>query len=470
MIYSARICGILSCLLCNCLWAAANPSDKTADLLGIYQQAVINDATLSASRHAVAAQREAVPQARAGLLPTLSAGGNIESVRLERDAPTLTRTRSQSVFQANLNQPIFRLDRWFALEAAQASTNQAELEHSAKEQELILKAAQAYFDVLRTRDLLAASKAEESALKRQQKQAQSRLENGAASITDVLDAQAAFDNAQANRKLAERKVDDAFEALSRLTRQDYSTIEGIEHQLPIETPQPNDANAWVTNAVRQNLSLQASSFAVAAAEHVQRQRKAGFAPTLDAVVSYRRGDNDSFGYSNPTDFNRSDYQGNVAQRSVGIELNIPMYSGGSTRSQVRETTERLSQSEDEREDLRREVVQNVRNLHRAVNSDVEQVIARRQTILSTQASVKASQVGRELGTRNTADVLNAQRQLYNAVREYNNARYDYIIDTLKLKQTAGTLSPADLSSLAMYMTKSYNADRDFLPPDARKPF
>jgi outer membrane protein len=135
---------------------------------------------------------------------------------------------------------------------------------------------------------------------------------------------------------------------------------------------------------------------------------------------------------------------------------------------VREATERLAQSEDEREDRRREVVQNTRNFYRAVNSDIEQVTARRQTIRSSLASVKANQAGRNLGSRNTADVLNAERQLYGAVREYNNARYDYIIDTLKLKQAAGTLSPADLNDLAMYLNKDYDADRDFLPPEERK--
>jgi outer membrane protein len=446
----------------------AAASAERADLLGVYRQAVEHDSQLSAARHDYLARRESVPQARAGLLPTLSAGSTVESVRLQRDEPGLTRTRSTSVFQANLNQPLFRVDRWFQLEAAQASSSQAELELGAKEQGLVLTAAQAYFETLRALDLLAASKAEEAALKRQQQQAQARLENGASSITDVLDAQAAYDNANANRKLAERKVDDAYEGLSRLTSQDYSSIDGIEHQLPVELPAPNDANAWVSRAVQQNLALQASNYAVIAAEQTNRQRKAGYAPTIDAVASWRKGDNDSFGYSNPTDFGRDGYRDNVAQGSIGVELNIPLYSGGMTRSQVREATERLAQSEDEREDRRREVVQNTRNFYRAVNSDIEQVTARRQTIRSSLASVNANQAGRNLGSRNTADVLNAERQLYGAVREYNNARYDYIIDTLKLKQAAGTLSPADLNDLAMYLNKDYDADRDFLPPEERK--
>lgn len=444
--------------------AMADVRSDRADLLGVYRQAVKHDAQLSAARHDFQAQRESVPQARAGLLPTLSAGSTVESVRLQRDEPGLTRTRSTSVFQANLNQPLFRADRWFQLEAAKASNAQAELELDAKEQGLILTTAQAYFETLRALDLLAASKAEETALRRQQEQAQARLQNGASSITDVLDAQAAYDNANANRKLAERKVDDAYEGLTRLTLHDYSAIEGIQHQLPVELPAPNDATAWVNSAVQQNLALQASRFAVIAAEQTKRQRKAGYAPTVDAVASWRKGDNDSFGYSNPTDFGTNGYRGNVSQSSIGVELNVPLYSGGMTRSQVREATERLAQSENQHEDRRREVVQNTRNFYRAVNSDIEQVIARRQTIRSSQASVKANQVGRDLGSRNTADVLNAERQLYGAVRDYNNARYDYIIDTLKLKQAVGTLNPNDLSDLAMYLNKDYDSDRDFLPP------
>ncbi|NVZ22810.1 TolC family outer membrane protein [Pseudomonas costantinii] len=446
----------------------ANANPGRADLLGVYRQAVEHDAQLSAARHDYLARREGVPQARAGLLPTLNAGSTVEAVRLQRDEPGLTRTRNTSVFQANLNQPLFRIDRWFQLEAAQAAASQAELELGAKEQGLVLTTAQAYFETLRALDLLAASKAEEAALKRQQAQAQARLDNGASSITDVLDAQAAYDNANANRKLAERKVEDAYEALSRLTSQDYALIEGIEHQLPVQLPIPSDPNAWVTRAVQQNLALQASSYGVIAAEQTNLQRKAGYAPTVDAIASWRKGDNDSFGYSNPTDFGRDGYRGSVSQGSIGVELNIPLYSGGMTRSQVRESTERLAQSEDEREDRRREVVLNTRNFYRAINSDIEQVAARRQTIRSSRASVKANQVGRDLGSRNTADVLNAERQLYGAVREYNNARYDYIIDTLKLKQAAGTLSPADLSDLAMYLNKDYDPDRDFLPPQERQ--
>lgn len=441
----------------------------SAELLQVYRQAVQQDARLSAARHAYQALEERVPQAWAGLLPSLNAGATFENSRLQRNEPTSTLGRSGMVYQASLNQPLLRLDRWYALKAAEAGTAQAGLELAWKEQALILQSAEAYFDTLRALDALAAAKAEAKALLRQQEQAQGRLKNGAASITDVLEAQAAHDNAMANRKRAQRKVADAFEALNRLTRQNYSRIAGVAHQLPIRPPVPNDASAWVRQATRANLALLASSQAVHAAEQTRRQRRAGHAPTLDAVASYRKGDNDRFGYGNANDLARNGSLGDISQSTLGLELNIPLFTGGLTSSQTREASLHLAQSEDEHEDRRREVVLQTRNLHRAVNADAEQILARQQSIRSSQASLKANQMGLALGSRNTADVLNAERLLYRAVREYNDARYDYIIDSLRLKQAAGSLALDDLHDLSLHLNPEYDPDRDFLPPEARAP-
>lgn len=443
---------------------AQDYSSRSASLLSVYQAASVNDAQLSAARHAYQAQTEAVPQARSGLLPSLTAGATSEVTRLDRDEPSLVRERSGTTFRANLSQPLFRVDRWYQLKAAKLTVSQAALELSAKEQELIFNSAQAYFETLRQLDSLAAAQAEEAALLRQRDQAQGRLEDGASSITDVYDAQAAYDNARANRQQIQRKVDDAYEALSRLTKESYDSIAGMGHQLPMEPPVPNDSASWVNTAIQQNLALQAAEFAVSATEQTLNQRKAGHAPTIDAVASYRKGDNDSFGYSNPTDFGRDGYRGNVAQGSVGVELNIPLYSGGMVNSQVRESTEKLYQSQDEHEDRRREVVLNTRNAFRGINADIDQTRARLQSIRSGFKSVDANKVGVDVGSRNVVDVLNAERQLYGAVRDYNDARYDYILDSLKLKQAAGTLSPDDLVALSKYLKQDYDPARDFLPP------
>ena len=449
-------------------WAEQAPPSSKTDLVTVYQEAAANNADLAAARADYAARSEVVPQARAGLLPNLSAGANLSDTRTDVDTSLGSQSisRSGTVYQANLSQPLFRADRWFQLQAAEATDEQAALELSATEQSLILQSAETYFAVLRAQDNLASTKAEEAAFKRQLDQANERFDVGLSDKTDVLEAQAGFDTARANRIIAQQQVEDAFQALITLTNRDFAALEGIEHSLPILAPTPNDAKAWVDTAAAQNLNLQASNYAVEAAEETLRQRKAGHAPTLDAVASFQKGDNDSLGFSNSGTPPR--FSDDVEQRSIGLQLNIPLYSGGLTSSQVREAYQRVNQSEQLRESLRRQVVQDTRNLHRAINTDVETVQARKQSIISSQSALEATEIGYQVGTRNIVDVLDAQRQLYSSVRIYNNARYDYIINNLRLKQAAGTLSPADLEALEQYLKSDYDPDRDFLPPDLAK--
>ncbi|MGC5699886.1 TolC family outer membrane protein [Pseudomonas sp. NFXW11] len=456
----------VSCASNGLAWAAEAPLSNRTDLVSVYQEAVDNNADLAAARAQYGAQKEVVPQARAGLLPNLSAGADVNNTRTHFDEPSGTSTRSGNVYQATLAQPLFRADRWFQLQAAKDIDEQASLQLSATEQNLILQSAENYFAVLRAQDNLASTKAEEAAFKRQLDQSNERFDVGLSDKTDVLQSQASYDTARANRIVAQRQVDDAFEALITLTNRDYNSIQGIVHTLPVLAPTPNDAKAWVETAAKQNLNLLASNYAVSAAEETLKQRKAGHAPTLDAVAQYKKGDNDALGFSNPNPLTR--YGSDVEQRSIGLQLNIPIYSGGLTSSQVRESYSRLSQTEQQRESLRRQVVENTRNLHRAVNTDVEQVQARRQSIISNQSAVEATEIGYQVGTRNIVDVLDAQRQLYSSVRNYNNSRYDYILDNLRLKQAAGTLNPGDLQDLTRYLKADYNPDRDFLPPDLAK--
>ncbi len=204
-------------------WAEPAQTSNRADLLTIYQDALANNADLAAAQAEYQAQREVVPQARAGLLPQVNAGANVSDTRSEVDSSLGTQSGSRSgiAYQASLSQPIFRADRWFQLQAAQASSEQAALQFSATSQGLILQSAEAYFGVLRAQDNLATTKAEEAAFKRQLDQANERFDVGLSDKTDVLEAQASYDNARANRLIAERNVDDAFQALTTLTDRDY---------------------------------------------------------------------------------------------------------------------------------------------------------------------------------------------------------------------------------------------------------
>ncbi|QEY60342.1 TolC family outer membrane protein [Pseudomonas sp. C27(2019)] len=444
---------------------AAPVTQNKVNLLDVYQLAVDNNADLAAAHADYQAQSERVPQARSGLLPQIGAGASNTNSRSKADTTqgSMTTSRSALVYQASLSQPLFRLDRWYQLQAAQASNEQSFLELSAIEQNLILQSSDVYFSVLRAQDNLAASRAEESAFKRQFDLASERFDVGLSDKTDVLQAQAAYDAARANRLVAERMVSDAFQAVTTLTNVDLAALEGVKHSLPILAPTPNDATAWVNTATEQNLGLQAINFAVQAAQDSVKQRKSGHAPTVDAIAQYQKGDNDGMGFINSGQSPRFD--GNAEQSSIGLQLNIPLYTGGMTSSQVREGVHRLDQAEQMRESLRRKTVQDARNFYRAVNTDVEQVQALKQAIISSQSAVEATQIGYEVGTRNIVDVLDAQRVLYAAVRNYNNARYDYILNNLRLQQTAGTLSPDNLQALSAYLNPDYDPDSDFLPPD-----
>ena len=461
---------VIATVLGSVAYAAPTTQNKV-NLLDVYQLAVENNADLAAAHADYKAQSERVPQARSGLLPQIGAGASNSDSRSKVDvnAPnrsSITTSRSALVYQANLSQPLFRLDRWYQLQAAQSSNEQSALELSAIEQNLILQSSDVYFSVLRAQDNLAASRAEEEAFKRQFDLASERFDVGLSDKTDVLQAQAAHDAARANRLVAERMVSDAFQAVSTLSNVDFTALEGVKHSLPILAPTPNDATAWGNTAIEQNLSLQAINYAVQAAQDNVKQRKAGHAPTVDAIAQYQKGDNDGMGFINNTQAGMPyRFDGKAEQSSIGIPLNIPLYTGGMTSSQVREGVYRLDQTEQMRESLRRQTVQDARNFHRAVNTDVEQVQALNQAIISSQSAVEATQIGYEVGTRNIVDVLDAQRLLYAAVRNYNNARYDYILNNLRLQQTAGTLSPDNLRALSVYLNPNYDPDSDFLPPD-----
>lgn len=454
-------------------WATEAPQSAKTDLVSVYQEAVKNNASLAAARAQYLARIEVVPQARSALLPNLSATGTVQDTRTSIDSVETAQgsnspanSRSGNSYQANLSQPLFNAAAWYQLKAAEATSQQASLEYSAAEQDLILQSARVYFTVLRSQDSLATSKAEEEAFKRQLDQANERFDVGLSDKTDVLEAQASYDTSVANRILAQQQVDNAFQALTTLTNREYRSVDGVRHSLPILPPTPSDAKAWVDTASQQNLRLLSSNYAVDAAGEALSQSKSGHAPTVTAVARYGSGDNDNFGFNNPAAGAR--YGSDVTESTIGLQLNVPIYSGGLTSSQVRQSYEQLNQSEQSREELRRQVVQNTRDLYRAVSADVQQVQARKQSVISSQSSLEATQIGYQVGTRNIVDVLNAQRALYTAVRFYNDSRYAYIINNLSLKQAAGTLSPADLEALSGFLNKSYNPDKDYLPPDLAK--
>ena len=438
------------------LAGASTQVAANTDLMTIYRQAVLNSADLAAAEADALARQEALPQARSQLLPNLGIGAGAAREDLEIDNVGGDEY-STHYYQASLTQPLFRADRWFTYQAAKATTQQAQLEFSATQQNLILEVSQAYFNVLQASDNLATAKAEEKAFERQLEQAQERFDVGLSARTDVLEARAGYDSARAARLTAETNLDVSYQALTRLTNQSYDSLYGISHELPVLPPTPASMQEWVETAAAQNLTLQASRYAIEGAEDSLRSSKAGYAPVVDAFVRYS---NNNGGASIPAAGQSS---ADTELTSFGVELSMPLFTGGLTTSRVRESTYRLTQAEQSSEAQLRRVVESTRNLYRTVTSSVDEVAARRQAIVSAKAALDATQTGYEVGTRNVVDVLEAQRNLFRTVRDYNTVRYNYIINNLSLKQAAGTLSPQDLQDLSQWLNPNYDPDRDFIP-------
>ena len=426
------------------------------DLMTIYQEALLNSADLAAAQADTRARQEALPQARSQLLPNIGIGAGASREDIDIDGVGGDRYNTH-YYQASLTQPLFRANRWFDYQSAKSLSQQAELEFSATQQNLILEVSQAYFNVLRASDNLATAKAEEDAFERQMQQAQERFDVGLSARTDVLEARAGYDTARAARLTAKTNLDVSYQALTRLTNQDYDSLYGISHELPVLPPSPANLQQWVETASTQNLNLLASRYAIDSAEDGLRSSKAGYAPVVDAFVRYT----DTNGGAEIARAGQS--ANDTALTSFGVELTMPLFTGGLTTSQVRESTYRLTQAEQLSEAQKRRVVESTRNLYRTVTSSVDEIDARRQAIVSAKAALDATQTGYEVGTRNVVDVLESQRNLFRTVRDYNTSRYNYIIDNLSLKQSAGTLSPQDLEELSKWLIPDYDPDRDFIP-------
>jgi len=446
-------------LLIALFTARASAQASAINLLDVHAGALANNARLSAARHALHARGERVAQARAGLLPTLSLHASEESAdtRGAGQAPGLQ--RQGTLYRATLTQPLLRLDRWYALEATHADSQQARFAFDDQQQSLILECAVAYFEALRAQDALAATRAQARAAATLRDHVAARLAQGAANRPDLLDAQAALDLAIASSGLAERTAQDTLEALGRLIGKPVSQLAGMAHGAQPSMRTAGQADAWVARALAQNPMLLADGQGVEVARQALRQRKAAHAPTVDAVLGYRQGDAERFGLAG----NRHVGHAQIAERVFSLELTIPLFNGGLDISRTRESSALLAQREDEREDRRRQVMLNVRNLHRALSTDLEQLDARLQSVWSSHASLEANQKGQQLGTRDTADVMQAQGRYFNAVRHYNDARYNLIIDHFKLKQAAGSLTRQDIIEISSRLNNSYNAELDFAP-------
>lgn len=423
---------------------------SAANLANIYDLAVNNDPQLAAAKASYMAAKQATPQARAGLLPNVSVGGQTEDIkRIFVGAALPTDNFNDNSWRAVLVQPLFRLDRWFQFQGAKDLEAAAMAQFAGEQQELIFRVADSYLAILEANAQLVSARAERDAVKRQLEQVQQRFDVGLVAITDVLESTAAFDSSTVNVIEAEGRQDISFETLLRLTGERYTEIDGLAAEFPIEYPEPNNEDAWVERALEGNYQL------IAARENVDSARRSLYAarsqhlPTVDAQATYAES-NTGAGQA---------FLGSIEQRSYALVFNVPVFAGGGTVAASKQAGYELEQAQRNFDLVQRQTVENTRNLFSAINTDVARVRARLRGIESSQSALDATQTGYEVGTRNIVDVLLAQQRLYLAQFQYASARYQYIRDTLRLKQTVGSLSPEDIYALNEFVTADKSVAR-----------
>ena len=416
--------------------ALAAPLAWGADLLEIFEQARQQDPVYQAAAADLRARQEALPQARSGLLPNLGAGANYSRNRFDPKNADASYSTNQN-WGLQLRQTLYRRDRLLQLDQADYRVAQAEADFAAATQSLVLRVSEAYFNTLAAHDSLRFATAEKEAITRQLDQAQQRFEVGLTAITDVHEAQAAYDLAVSREIVAQAALDNAYEVLRELTGHRPARLAVLTTDLPLEKPEPEAADAWVVTALEQNLGLVSAMAGLAVRQEEIRIQRAGHLPTLDLTASYTNQDQNFGGIQQ---IERED-------SSIGLELNIPIYQGGLTRSRTREARERFQESQSLVEAARRNAERQVREAWRGVHADISQVRALDQALQSSRTALRAQEAGLEVGTRTTVDVLNAQRELFRAERDRAQARYTYLLNGLRLKQAAGILEPEDLVAI-----------------------
>ena len=423
-------------------------------LVDIYESALENDPVLRAARASFNADREIKNIRRAALLPQLSASGEYRESETNENSRTTFNIEGQVLssisegtidnngtsYNVSLSQAIFDMPSWYRFQGGKALSKSARAQFAADQQSLIIRVSDAYFNVLRAFDNMQTRKAEERAIQRQLEQTRERFEVGLLPVTDVHEAQAVYDDAAVNSLEAKGTLNIAFEQLQVLTGQDHNVLAGLAEKFVATNPQPLSNNEWVDFAIGNNYQLKVAELGKDAAYNNAKAAAAARLPKVSGRASYFDSESDGIRFTSPFE-NQQD--GN----SITVSVTMPIWLGGSLDAQRRQAKQQAIASDEGYIATKRNTVQAARSLHQLVLTNTARVKARAQSITSADSALQATQAGYEVGTRNIVDVLVAQRTLYQARRNFANARYDYILSMMRLKEVAGQLSPDDIYQL-----------------------
>jgi len=447
----------------------AAPIAQGADLLQVYERAAQNDPLIREAEANRLAARESKPRALSALLPQIGASGVLGQQESDGSQTFLTQVLNQppqinttnqetdadfTQYQLQLVQTVFRWDQWVTLKQASSQVAQAEANYAAAQQDLMLRSAQRYFDVLAAEDTLQSVTSARDAIARQLDQANKRFEVGLIAITDVQEAKAAHDNANAVVIQSKRNLATAHELLRELTGDPFQSLAKLSETMPLQTPDPQDENEWVKTAMEQNLALTASRLAADIARDTISIRRSGHLPSLDLVLSRTGFDAEvtqiNDGVEGPADNDNTDDQ-------IALQLNFPIYAGGFVQSNVREAVYLHRAARERLERTARETERETRDAYLGVLSEISRVQALKQALESSRTALQATEAGYEVGTRTTVDVLDARRRLAEAETNYARSRYDYLINTVRLKLAAGILKSGDVTDINQWLAAASSA-------------
>ena len=431
------------------------------DLLQTYELARQGDPQLSAAESNRLAIREGSVQARAAMLPQIGGSASLSRNRTDSDGiqafgTTLvpddgSNDSTTRQFGVRLDQMVFDLGNFTRLKSRNALSRSSDFQLESANDSLVTRTSAAYFTVLVALEPRAAAEAAETALQKQFDFASKRLEVGLAPITDVHEARATYDSARANTILRRNEVEDAYQALAEITGQPVRDLQGLPEDFQPVLPASEGVDEWVQMAIDNNPALQAKAYQLQSAEADIQTARSGHWPTIYLGGNYGDTNTDGSTTDNIEDITRN-FESNTQSRSIGVTLNVPIFSGGATQSGVRQAIALRDVTQDELVQQRRALERNTRNAYQALVAGISEIEARRLALFSARSALDASQVGLEVGTRTVLDVLTNQQNLFTAQQALAQARYNYLQNLLLLQQAAGTLDIEDVQAVNRLLT------------------
>ncbi len=407
-------------------------------LIDIYTIAKAQDTDIRQAEANYNASVQARPIARAALLPQISLSAETSDNSLETEGQTFGVAGTDVNFNSHgyslsMTQSLYNNEFYVQLRQANNTVAKAQVELDNSKQDLLIRVTELYFDVLAAEDDLKFATAEKEAINRQREQAENRFEVGLIPITDVKEAQSSFDRAVAREIDAQIALELAIDALAVVTGEQISDLKSLSSRMQLLRPEPDDVSDWINTALNQNLTLLINEYDTKIAKQEIKRIQSQHLPTVDIVASYNDSDSGGLSGSRKTEDSR-----------IGLELNFPIFQGGRTYYQTKESEFLYQAALQANEKIRRETTRDTRDAYNNVVAGISRVNAFDRAVESAEVAADATQAGFEVGTRTSVDVLLALRVVFEAQRDYSRSRYDYLLDTLRLKRSAGTLSADDL--------------------------